>query len=261
MGYKFGGTGFDLIVKLPDKIDRLEEDWQIYPGEKCYYNFLSRGCSRKCDFCFVWRKEGSIYQYRTLDYVLQQMKKWKFTRVKFLDNNIFFLPNCDEILQSLIDNKVTAQFNQGLDMRIMTEKKAELLSKMNQFGEHIFAFDDIRYKDIMDVKFKIYKKFNPRNWRAKFFVYCNANMPVKDVLWRINWCKKNKALVYLMRDKNCYDSPLKKFYTMLTHYCQAPGIFKQYSIIQHIRHNTKDKDRRLEFTNIYTQAKNYKLFQ
>jgi hypothetical protein len=191
--YEIGGTGYDLTVKLPPEVDAHEEDWSLYPANKFYYNFLSRGCNRQCDFCFVWRKEGTIHKYKSLDYILEQMKKWGFNKVKFMDNNIFFLPECDGILQELVDNKVSCQFNQGLDFRLLTDKRSELLSKMRLFGEHIFAFDDINLKDIMDKKIKIYKKFNPRKWRAKFFIYCNANEPIQDVVYRIKWCKDNEV--------------------------------------------------------------------
>lgn len=250
--YQFGGTGYDLTTKLPQEIDDIEEDYSIYPDAEFYVNFLTRGCIRACPWCVVSRKEGMICSYRTVDYVVAQMKKWSFKKAKFLDNNILSHPKCEEILQKIIDNKIICQFNQGMDMRLMTEKKAILISKIRYIGEHFFAFDHISVKEGLEKNFPIYQKHNPAKWRSRLYIYVDANLPIKDVVYRIEWCRKHHALCYMMRDKNCFDSPNKKLYNLLTGYCQGVPVYKKYTFEEHIMKNKiKDVNEKMKVIKVY----------
>lgn len=232
----FGGTGWDLTTKLPPEIDDFEEDYSIYPENTSSYGFLTRGCIRNCPFCFVPRKEGMIKRYRDVSQVVKHKK------VYFLDNNIFAHPDCDKILQELVDKKIRCQFNQGLDIRLLTETKAQLLSKLNYFGDYIFAFDDLRDKSLIDANLILLKKYIKKDWKIKFFIYCNANMPIIQVTDRITWCKNNKCLPYLMRDKNCWEDNNVYFYNNLGAYCNQPGLFKNLTWKQFLNKRTKNKN-------------------
>ena len=54
-----GGTGCDLHKTLPDEIEHLCPDYLLYKMDYSM-GFLTRGCIRKCEFCFVPEKEGNI---------------------------------------------------------------------------------------------------------------------------------------------------------------------------------------------------------
>lgn len=219
---KIGGTGVSLDYNLPDYIDCLSEDYSLYPNNNISYGFITRGCVRNCYFCFVPQKEGKIRFYRKW----QDIVKDKFKYTDFLDNNFLAYKNHKIILQELIDKNIKFKFNSGLDMRLIDSENSELLSRCNYWSEFIFAFDDIKDENIINKKFSIFKKFISRDWATKFDIYCNPNMPLKDVIYRINWCRSNKALPYIMRDKSCWDSQYKYFYTDLASYCNQPGLFK-----------------------------------
>ena len=45
-----GGTGFDIITKLPKEIDDCDLDYSIFPNCKSSYVWFSRGCIRNCPF-------------------------------------------------------------------------------------------------------------------------------------------------------------------------------------------------------------------
>ena len=115
---QFGGSGFDLTTKLPEEIENSEPDYSIYNETKTSYGFISRGCIRKCSFCKVHLMEGFVRQVSTV----KQISKHK--TVKFLDNNFLALPNHCDILQELIELNVKHQFNQGLDIRLVTEENS-----------------------------------------------------------------------------------------------------------------------------------------
>lgn len=241
----FGGSGYNLDVELDPIIDFSDEDYSLYDEKETSYGFLTRGCIRNCAFCFVPKKEGKLRKYRDVKDIVKHKK------AKFMDNNILAYDKADKILQELVDMKLKCQFNQGLDIRLLTEKKSELLSKMNYWGEYFFAFDDIRYEKIIQEKYDLFRKHVPKDWKVKFFIYCNANMPIKDVVYRVNWCKENKALPYLMRDINCWESQNKEFYIDLCAYCNQPSIFKKMTFEEFMEKRTNNLLRRKESINKY----------
>jgi len=241
-----GGTGHKITKKLPMEIDNEECDYSIYPDNNMSYGFITRGCIRNCPFCFVPKKEGMIYKDREVDQVVKHKK------VIFMDNNILAHPDHKKILQELIDKKVRCQFNQGLDIRLIDEENIKLLSQLKYMGEYIFAFDDIHYEKLIESKIPLIKKYLSKDWKLKFYIYVNPNMDIKnDVIYRVEWCRKNKALPYIMRDLSCWDSKNKDFYIDLAAYCNQPNLFKKLDFKQFIKKRTNNKDRQKKSVELY----------
>ena len=223
-----GGTGSNYISKkLPQEIENSPCDYSIYPDCDTSYDFLSRGCIRDCEFCLVREKEGALRQVASIDQIVKHKK------VKFLDNNFLALPNHKELLQELIDKKIRCQFNQGLDIRLVDDTNAELLSKLNYIGEYIFAFDYLSLQPIVEQKLSILKKYIRRDWKIKFFIYCHPKLSiVNDVYHRILWCKEHKVLPYFMRHQDCWKSQDVRTYNDFSAWCNQPGIFKTHTYEQ-----------------------------
>lgn len=203
----FGGPGVLPLTYLSKEIDDCEPDYSLYPKDfvkDTSYGFISRGCIRKCGFCKVHVIEGDIVQVSTVDKIVRHSK------VKFMDNNVLALPNHKEILKELIDKHMKCQFNQGLDIRLVDEFNSKLLSKLNYFGEYVFAFDDVKSKKTISDKLEILNWRKP--WQFKFFVYIHPEMPLKDTIDRIMWLKEQECLPYIMRDISCWESEFNRFY-------------------------------------------------
>ena len=60
-----------------------------------------------------------------------------------------------ELLQQLIDSKATVDFNQGLDIRLMTEEKIAMLNQI-KIKEIHFAWDRWRDKDVILPKLRLF---------------------------------------------------------------------------------------------------------
>lgn len=233
-----GGSGYSLDIKLPQEIDDCEEDYTLYLENDASYGFITRGCIRNCYFCIVPQKEGQISLYRHPEYIVKHKK------VYFLDNNILAYPHHIAILEYLRDNNIRCQFNQGLDIRLINDNNAKVLSEINYIGEYYFAFDNINSKQIIEEKLKILKKYITKDWKIKFFLYCHPDMSIKeDVMVRINWCKEHKYLPYLMRDESCFSNKNNKVYTDLAAWCNQPNLFKKLSfeIFMIKRHNNQQR--------------------
>lgn len=215
----FGGTGIDLKTTLPPEIEACDLDYSLYPDNDCSYGFISRGCLRKCYFCVVPQKEGKTRQVSQIDAIVKHKK------VKFMDNNFLSLPNHMELLKEIVDKKIRCQFNQGLDIRLVTEENSLLLSKLNYMGEYIFAFDDWGYRKYIESKLTLLKWRKP--WQLKFYVYVHPDMPLTDTINRVTLLQEWECLPYVMRDLSCWDSDKSDFYTDLAAYANQPNVFKK----------------------------------
>jgi radical SAM superfamily enzyme YgiQ (UPF0313 family) len=251
--YQFGGTGTEDITKqLPKDIDDLEQDYSLYPDNDEILGFYSRGCPNKCFFCKVPIKEGNLYKYNDWEKIVENGKKYGLQKVRFLDNNFLAYPDCEKVMQELIDNNIRCSFNEGLDFRQITEGKAKLLSELRYYPtEYIFAFDNAGYLPLIEKQYKIIKKYIKQDWKIKFYCYVHPDMALKDTVLRLEWCRNNKALVYIMKDKACYSSPNKDFYRDICSWCNAPGIYKNHGFMEHMNRHSKDNTRILKSCKLY----------
>lgn len=53
-----GGTGYGMKNMLPEEIEHMYPDYDLYGVTDAAYGFLTRGCPRACPFCIVAGKEG-----------------------------------------------------------------------------------------------------------------------------------------------------------------------------------------------------------
>jgi hypothetical protein len=136
---EIGGSGFDLSACLPNEIEALEPDYSIYPTCDYSLGFITRGCVRRCSFCVVPQKEGKVRFDR----------HWsKFTNPAgrhfvFLDNNFLAFSGHMELLTEIVRDKIIVDFNQGLDVRLMNESNARLLTKVRWLRHVRFSFDSV----------------------------------------------------------------------------------------------------------------------
>lgn len=231
----FGGTGVDLITVLPDFVEKCDPDYSIYPDNDISYGFITRGCIRNCSFCKVPKKEGYIHKVANIDDIVRHKK------VKFLDNNILSFPHHKDILAELVSKRIRCQFNQGLDIRLIDNENAILLSKLNYLGEYIFAFDNWKYKRIIEQKMLFLSWRKP--FQIKFFVYLHPDMPLSETIKRIIWLKENQCLPYIMRDVSCWSNKQSDFFVDIAAYCNQVHLFKKMEFEEFLEKRHKNTDR------------------
>lgn len=249
----FGGTGHDIIEKLPSNIDDFEEDYSIYPDNKISYGFMTRGCIRKCSFCFVPQKEGSLCFYRDW----RKIKKHDI--IYFLDNNFLAYPKHKEILEDLYNNKIKFQFNQGLDIRLIDDENASLFKKCKYDGTIFFSFDNILDINIIEKKVLILKKYFTKKWSIRMFIFCHPNMDtINDVVFRAKWCVEHGISPYIMRDISCYTDKNSDFYNDLAGYYNQPRIMCSMSFVDYMIRKTETTN---DIDRAYNSLTLYELYQ
>ncbi|GHU36732.1 hypothetical protein AGMMS50256_33740 [Betaproteobacteria bacterium] len=81
-----GGSGYGLLHNLPEEIEHRCPDYSLY-GLDYSLGFLTRGCIRRCPWCIVPTKEGSIRAHADIDEFLRHKN------VVLLDNNVLAHPH------------------------------------------------------------------------------------------------------------------------------------------------------------------------
>lgn len=251
---EYGGTGFfyDKAPKLPNEIEHhmpdyhLYDDWvneQIENGEKKidfkYYTdysigFVTRGCFRQCEFC-VNKNYKRVEKHSPLSEFVDNKRK----KICLLDDNFLGHPDWKNILLELQSTRKQFQFKQGLDERILTDEKCEILFKSKYDGDYIFAFDNVADATLIESKLQLLRKYTSKV--PKFYVFCGFDRNDKwdiefwkqdiiDIFKRIEILMKYKCIPYIMRFNRYEESPYRGMYVTLARWCNQPSFFKKKSL-------------------------------
>lgn len=181
-------------INLPYEVEHIYPDYSLYGIEDTAYGFLSRGCPRGCDFCHVEAKEG-----RRSVKVADLNEFWRGQKnIVLCDPNILACREWKDLLQQLIDSNALVDFNQGLDIRLMTEEKAEMLKQIKCKNLH-FAWDRFEDKETILPKFKMFKDITGINERNLIvYVLCNFDTTIEQDLERIYTLREMGYWAYVM---------------------------------------------------------------
>jgi len=187
-----GGSGYDLTTNLPKEIESQFPDYSLYNCETAI-GFTTRGCIRKCKFCIVPRKEGKIRVTGDIYDFWNGQKE-----IMLLDNNLTAIPEqFEKICKQLIKEKVKTNFNQGLDIKLIDDNKAKLLSKVRLAKQIHFAFDHISTEPQVRKGIELLGKHMPLS-RLMFYVLIGFNSTPEEDLYRVELLRSLKVDPFVM---------------------------------------------------------------
>lgn len=202
-----GGTGYciDLVdgrevydktkdKSLPYEVEHSFPDYGLYGITDTAYGFMSRGCPRGCDFCHVKSKEG-LASIKVADLC----EFWNGQRnIELLDPNTLACKDWKDILHQLIDSKAYVNMNQGVDIRLMNEERADMLRKVKLKAIH-FAYDRFQDKEIIEPRFRTLKEVT--GWdrhKVTVYVLCGFDTTMEQNLDRIMFLRSLDFQPYVM---------------------------------------------------------------
>lgn len=156
---------------LPPEIEHIYPDYSLYPQytQDTAYGRLTIGCPMGCTFCHTGVKDGK----KTVK-VADLSEFWNGQKnIVLIDQSILSCREWRDLLQQLIDSGANVEFNGGLNIRMMTEEKAEMVTQIKQKIVH-FAWDRYEDKKMIIPKFEMFKKISGFSER-KMIVYTLVN--------------------------------------------------------------------------------------
>jgi len=262
---EYGGTGFfyDKSPQLPDEIEHIMPDYHLYDDfvasqdlidhdrrdtfeiyNQVNIGKLTTGCFRGCEFCV--NRNCKVVKLHSSHMEFYDPKN-KYSC--FLDDNFLGYKGSIGILKELYDFGKRIQFKQGLDIRLLNKENVKLLSDVKYYGDYIFAFDNIKDKNMIVKKLALWREYNKSS--TKLYVLCafdrTGNYDLSfwktdlvETLERMKVLMQFQCIPYFMRYEKYKDCPWGYFYTLLTKWCMNPGNYKKLSIREYFekwKHN------------------------
>ena len=231
-----GGTGYCISLgedgkehfdqsknhSLPEEIEKMFPDYSIYPQFDFAVSLTSRGCPRQCSFCHVAAKEGCISRK-----VADVKDFWDGQKhIEVMDPNITACIDKRDLFEQYIETKATITFNQGLDIRLLTERDIEQINRMRIRDLH-FAWDNPQ--DDLEAKFRSFSERFKRKTNIGM-VYCLTNF---ENISEEEHIQNALRRIYVLRDLGfdpyvmVYDKPhAPRRIRDLQRWCNSKFIFK-----------------------------------
>jgi hypothetical protein len=234
----YGGTGFyypNPAPKLPNEIHHCFPDYHLYDewvnqelkkGRKKrdlrYFTDASIGkmtehCFMHCSYC-VNRDSNEVVFNAHIDEFYDKRRKF----IILLDDQFFGYAGWESLFDELDATGKEFQFKQGLDIRLLSDAKAERLANCNYHEDFIFAFDNINDTEIVKRKLYLWRRYTDK--RTKLYVFCGyrENRQYDEEFWIKDICNLFKRIfilaeydctAYVMRHLDHKKCPWKTIYT------------------------------------------------
>ena len=286
-----GGTGFefDKAEPLPYEIEHSMPDYNLYnefvrakriSGQKesslKHYidysvGFSTRGCFRGCGFC-VLKNELKVNVHSPLSEFVDMDRK----KIVMLDDNILGCSKYPKIFDQIKELGKPFKYNQAMDIRLMTDKKAKMMLPLLYDGNYYFAFDLWKDREKVERGLETWSrnymelkstKNNILFLQTQLYCICcyDHNNKYNIIFWkndiiflfkRIEIIFKYKCLPFVMRFDEHKKSPFYGLYMAICQWSNQPRNCAKYSFNEYIeisnkREAIKIRDKYPEFSRLF----------
>ena len=155
---EYGGPAYDRTY-LREPIDDISPDYALFNTIFFSLGYTFRPCYRRCSFC----KVGDMLHPDISHHSIWEFHNPKFNRICLLNNNTFFDKQWKETFEEIWDANLTVIDENGYDLRLLDEEKADALKKTKFENKLHFAWD--RMKDEFRIRkgLELLKKYKINN--------------------------------------------------------------------------------------------------
>ena len=215
-----GGTGYDLTTTLPEEVENTCPDYSLYKMDYSM-GFLTRGCIRKCSFCFVPEKEGMIKPAADIDDFLRHKK------AVLLDNNVLAHEHGIKQIEKIGRLGIKIDFNQGLDARLIDEGIARRLSMVKWLKPVRLACDNQGMKGAVEAAVKLLRKHGTTP--KAYFCYMLVTEDVEEALDRAEFLRGLKVDPFAMPFRDINGKPANHESRLFANWVNKKACFKSCS--------------------------------
>ena len=151
----------EVVTGLIGEAEDLMPDYDLVPEwhtqRQASIMFSSRGCIRSCGFCSVPKLEGKPFRIRPTTRI-KHLVHPQHKRVILWDNNILGESHWRDVFSELKELGMEADFNQGIDARLVNEEIAARISEL-KLPTLRLAYDFVGMRDSICKAVLALKKF------------------------------------------------------------------------------------------------------
>lgn len=179
---EYGGAAFDGS-KLPADIESMKPDYELF-GIDYSLGYTFRPCFRGCAFCKVKNMKHPDHGHHSI----WEFHDARFKKICLLNNNTFMDPRWEETFEEIWDADLTVIDENGYDLRLLDEEKADAL-KRTRFLNRSFSFAWDRMSDEAAILrgMDIAKKYKLLQHTTNVFVLTEFDTTMEEDIYR---CQK-----------------------------------------------------------------------
>jgi len=178
-GLSCGGHGTFLRDKIPNE-NCLKPDYFLYPSNDFSLGYTFRGCPRLCGFCKVPILEYGHYEH----FSIYNFYNSAFKKICLLNNNTFFDPHWKETFKEIWKENLSVVDENGYDLRLLDEERAEALHRTKWATSLHFAWD--RISDELEIRrgLSLLEKYHLRTTANGVYVLIGYDTTEEEDIYR-----------------------------------------------------------------------------
>jgi len=155
---EYGGPAFNGEPTLNCMVEDQKPDYDLY-GLDYSLGYTYRSCHRGCSFCKVTLME----RYDNKHYSIWSFYNPQFKKICLLNNNTFMDKRWRETFEEIWDAGLTVIDENGYDLRLLDEERADALKRTRFHGKIHFAWDRMQDESQIIRGLKILNHYKIKN--------------------------------------------------------------------------------------------------
>lgn len=208
---EYGGSAFE-DSKLSRDIENCKPDYDLYKNNDFSLGYTFRHCARGCSFCKV-----RLFPKDTTHHSIWDFHDSRFVKICLLNNNTFMDKSWQETFQEIWDADLSVMDENGYDLRLLDDEKAEALHKTKWATPLHFAWDRMQDEQEVVRGLRLLKKYHLRSTSNGVYVLIGYDTTEQEDLYRCQVINDYGLTPYPMPYvSNVYTRRFKRF--MNLHY-------------------------------------------